>query len=131
MARDTASAFFKSVSRLEKHSSAKTYTLLVAELSESGTCFNRSTTVFLVLSSWLKTSVIMSIAHVFMSSESMNGFLDLARFHETRNDAAVALSCAEVNLLIVDTEFSYDFIINSIFSLRLSVVGYLALHLHA
>lgn len=57
----------------------------------------------------------------------MNGFLDLARFQATHSDEAVALSCAEVNLLIVATELSYSFKSRFISSFLCAVVGgYLA-----
>ena len=56
----------------------------------------------------------MSIGHIIINSASANGFLALASFQETCNEAAVALSCANVVLHIVKTECLYDVIILAI-----------------
>ena len=63
----------------------------------------------------------MSIAHCLINSA--NGFLALASFQETCNEAAVALSLADVVIHIVKTECLYDVIMLAIFSLLRSDVS--------
>ena len=65
----------------------------------------------------------MSIAHCLINSASANGFLALASFQETCNEAAVALSLADVVIHIVKTEYLYDVIMLAIFSLLRSDVS--------
>ena len=74
----------------------------------------------------------MSIAHCLINSASANGFLALASFQETCNEAAVALSCANVVIHIVKTECLYDVIMLAIFQIQMSdFSGYFALKLAA
>ena len=54
IASENASVFLKSVSRLEKHSSAKTLTLLVAVLADSGTCSGTAQQLVFLFSLGLK-----------------------------------------------------------------------------